>query len=265
MYTLSTLDQLRARLGIASTDTADDTRLLSALQAAAAQIERAAGRHFCPHQKALQHNYTSSLELLLDDDLLELSAITNGDGRALTLSDVIPVPDEAPYGVLRLTGGSAFTWSTSPVQAITVTGLWGWHDRPAEMWRVSGDTVQNNPLTSSATTLTVTDADGSDNESLTPRFQVGHLLKIENEFLRVTAVNTVVNVLTVLRGVNGTTAASHTLNTSIYTYQPPAELNALALRWASWLYKEADSATFDSAPENLQSALIYFQRVGVKV
>src|SRR6185436_13702504 len=169
------------RLGLASTDTTDDARLLSALQAAAAQIERATGRRFCPRQRAIQHNYTSSLELLLDDDLLELTSLTNGDNTAINLTDVIPVPDEAPYSYLRLTGSSAFTWNTSPLKAVTVNGIWGWHDRPSEMWRVSSDTVQNNPLSSSATTLTVTDSDGADSEALTPRFQVGHLLKIDSE------------------------------------------------------------------------------------
>ncbi len=265
MYTLSTLDQLRTRLGLASTDTADDQRLLTALQAAAAHIERTANRRFCPRRAAIQHNYSSSLELLLDDDLLELISLTNGDGSSITLTDIIPVPDEAPFGFLRLTGGSAFNWNTSPLQAVTVSGIWGWHERPAEMWRVSGDTVQDNPLSSSATTLTVTDADGADGEGSFPRFQVGHLLQIDTEYLRVIAVNTLTNMLTVLRAANGTTAASHTLNTPIYIYQPPAELNTLALRWASWLYKEADSAAFEAAPDVLAEALASFQRVAVKV
>ncbi|MCA0457855.1 MAG: hypothetical protein LCI00_28070 [Chloroflexi bacterium] len=264
MYTISSLDQLRARLGLANTDTADDPRLLTAAAAATAAIERAAGRRFLPRQKAIQHNYTSSLELLLDDDLLELTGLTNG-GSTIALNDVIPAPDEAPYCYLRLTGSSAFTWVTSPLQAITVSGIWGWHDRPISMWRLSGDSVQNNPLTSGATTLTVTDADGTDDDSRFPRFQVGHLLRIDSEYLAVTAVNTITNVLTVQRAANGTTAASHALNTPIYTYQPPAELNALALRWASWLYKQADTAAFEAAPDALTDALIPFRRVGVKV
>jgi hypothetical protein len=265
MYTLSTLDQLRARLGLAAAETADNTRLLVALQAASAQIERAAGRRFCPRAAALQHNYTSALELLLDDDLLELTSLTNGDGSAISLSTVITIPDEFPASFLRLTGSSAFIWTLSPVQAITVTGIWGWHDRPVEMWRGSGDTVQNNPLSSGATAITVSDADGADAESETPRFQVGHLLKIESEYLRVLAVNTGTNVLTVLRGVNGTSAASHALNTPISTYQPPADVQQLALRWASWLYKEPDSASFTTAPDTLLDDLAPLRRLKVKV
>jgi hypothetical protein len=133
------------------------------------------------------------------------------------------------------------------------------------MWRGTGDTVQNNPMNSSTSSLTVSDADGVDSEGSLPRFQVGHLLKIDSEYLRVTAINTVTNVVSVLRAVNGTSAASHTLNTPIYAYQPPAELNILSLRWASWLYKEADSAAFEAAPDTLQAALSAFRRVAVKV
>jgi hypothetical protein len=265
MYILATLDQLRARLNLAAADTSDNTRLLAALSAASAQIERAAGRRFCPRLAALQHNYTSALELLLDDDLLELTALTNGDSSAISLSDVITVPDEFPASLLRLTGSSAFVWDISPLQAITVTGMWGWHDRPAEMWRSSGDTVQDNPLDSSATSITVSDADSTDAENETPRFQVGHLLKIESEYVRVTVVNTSTNVLTVLRGVNGTTAASHALNTPIYTYQPSADVNQLALRWASWLYKEPDNAAFTDTPNTLLELLDAVRRVRVKV
>jgi hypothetical protein len=265
MYTLTTLYQLREHLGLAAADTADDARLLNALQAAASQIERAAGRRFCPRRAALQHNFTTSLELLLDDDLLELISLTNGDGSSLNINEVIPVPDEPPFSLLRLTGGSAFTWNTSPLQAITLTGLWGWHDRPADMWRSTGDTVQNNPLSSATTTLTVVDADGADSEGQSPRFQIGHMLKIDSEYLRVTAVNTATNMLTVLRGVNGATAASHTLNTVIYAYQPPAELNALALRWAAWLYKEPDTVALSSAAATLSDALTPLRRIAVKV
>ncbi len=265
MYTISTLNQLRSRLNLATAETTDDARLLTALQAAAAQIERAAGRRFCPRLDALQHNFTSVLELLLDDDLLQLTSVTNGDGSTVNLSDVIAIPDEAPYGLLRLTGSGAFIWTLSKVQAITITGVWGWHDHPAEMWRGSGDTVQNNPLGASATTITVTDADGVDAENESPRFQVGHLLKIESEYLRVLAVNTSTNILTVLRGVNGTSAASHALNTPIYTYQPPLDVNQLSLRWASWLYKEPDSAAFSALPDALAADLAAFRRVEAKL
>jgi hypothetical protein len=266
MYTIATLYQLRQRLGLAASETADDPRLLAALQAAAAQIERAADRSFCPRIATIAHtvNPRYSTELLLDDDLLELTSLTNGDGSAIPLNNVLTLPAEGTIGVLRLTGSYAFVWNETPTHAVNVTGKWGWHDHWTEAWRSSSDTVQNNPLGSSATTITVADADGVDAENESPRFQVGHLLKIEDEYLRVLAVSTGTNVLTVLRGVSGTTAASHVQNTPISVYQPALDAMQLNLRWASWLYKEPDNRGFSYAPADLVKSLAALRRVTVK-
>jgi hypothetical protein len=264
MYVLTTLHALRARLGLAAAETADDLRLLNAMQAAAYGIERATGRRFSPRLASIRHTVTHPTALLLDDDLLELTALTNGDGSSLNLNNLIKVPDTTPYGGLMLTGGQLYTWNETRVHAITVTGIWGYHDRWSDAWLDSGDTVQNNPLSSGGTTITVTDADGADSDLETPRFQVGHLLRIESEYLRITAVNTATNILTVQRGVNGTTPAAHAQNTPIYTYQPPTDVAALALRWASWLYREPDTSTFAPAPANLMEALAPLRRATVK-
>jgi hypothetical protein len=262
MYLLNTLYALRARLGLAAADTAEDARLLTALQTATAHIERATGRRFAPRQATLQHTVRYPTELLLDDDLLELTTLANGDGTTIPLNTVICLPDDAPTGGLLLIAGSSFIWSQTPTQSISVSGIWGWHNRWNTAWRNSADTVQNNPLSSGASTLTVTDADGADSELETPRFQVGHLLKIENEYLRVLAVNTATNVLTVLRGVNGTTAAAHALNTAIYTYQPPLDVAAISLRLAVALYREPDTATATAA---ILDSLSPYRRSLVKV
>jgi hypothetical protein len=261
MYTLATLHYLRQHLGLEASDTADDVRLLAALTAATAEIERAVERRFSPRYAALRHSVTHSVELLLDADLLELVSLTNGDGTLINPAEVVLLPSEVPAGVLRLIN-STFTWEETPLNAVTVTGLWGWHDRWAAAWRASGDTVQNNPLTASAVSLTVSDADGADNTGETPRFQVGQLLKIEAEYLWVLAVNLTTNTLTVERGANGTTAASHVQTTPIFIYQPPSDIVALVLRRAAWFYREADQP--DLPPENVDIPLASLRRSGVK-
>jgi hypothetical protein len=63
--------------------------------------------------------------------------------------------------------------------------------------------------------------------------------------------------------VCGTSAAFHAQNTPVYTYQPPADIAALALRWAAWLYREPDTAA--ALPDNLLEVLLPLRRVGVKV
>lgn len=267
MYTLATLHQLRQRLGLSASDTGDDARLLGALQAASAQIERSSGRRFSPHVATLAHdvNPRHPDELLLADDLLQLDSITNGDGSSIDVVDVITLPEAAldgPISVLRLAGGRAFNWTETPLRAVAVSGIWGWHDRWTRAWFDSGDTVQDNPLNSSSSTITVSDADGADSYGISPRFQIGQLLRLEDEYVRVLAVNTATNMLTVLRGVNGTTAAAHDQNTVIQVYQPPLDLEMLCLRWAMWLYKEPDNRAFATTPAALMVALGGLRRVG---
>jgi hypothetical protein len=257
MYTLTTLHQLRIRLGLATTDTADDPQLLTALQHASRQIETTCGRRFSPHQRTLRHTITEATELLLDDDLLELLTLTNGDSTTIPLSDVLTQPTTAPHSLLYLTQGRVFTWQTTPRQAITVTGIWGWHDRPADQWRNSNDAL-NIIIGSTNTSLTLVNINGTDSSLESPRIQVGHLLRIDSEYLRVLAVNPATNQITVLRGVNGTTAASHAYATPIFTYQPAPDIIALTLRWAAMLYKEADHSL--TPPPSLTRDLLPFRR-----
>jgi hypothetical protein len=266
MYVLSTLHRLRQMLGFASSDTADDLRLIEALKSASSAIERATGRRFTPRVAAIQHDLgILSNELMLMDDLLELTSIADATG-SIPLADVLLMPDTddiTPVGWLQLTNGRTFSWGLSPARAVTLTGTWGWHDRYPQAWRSSGDSVQNNPLTSIATTLTVSDADGADSATETPRFQVGQLLKVGTEFMRVMSVNTVTNQLTVLRGMNGTTAASQPLNTPISVFQPPTEVEALALQLAVALYRQPDLDEAMTIPAGLVDQLTALRRLRV--
>jgi hypothetical protein len=71
----------------------------------------------------------------------------------------------------------------------------------------TADTVADSPLTDSATTINITtDADN---------FAVGETIQIGDEKCRVTAIDSVYDRLTVVRGVYGTTPASHIATTPI--------------------------------------------------
>lgn len=233
MYTIGTLYQLQSYLDL--TDGVDDARLLGALQAAAVHLERLAGRRFCPYVATLMHDITGKGELLLDDDLLALNSLT--DTAQINLDDVRVLPGSA----LMLTNGRTFTYHETPVQAVAVDGVWGWHEDWDNAWRDSGDTVGDDPLDSTTTTITITSATGTDTAHESPRFQVGHLLKIGAEYLRVLAVTE--TALTVLRGLQGTTATTHAIETPIFTYQPVRDVANLHIRLAAWLYKSPDSRT----------------------
>jgi hypothetical protein len=235
MYTIATLHHLRRSLGLADADTSEDVRLMDALRAASAQIERAAGRHFLPRRTALIHRVgIDETELLLDDDLLELTSVEDANGT-IPLEDVELLPANGPASVLLMKNGRFFTAGET---GVTVTGVWGWHDDWTQAWRSSSDSVADDPLSSTTITVSVQDADGLDGEFEAPRFQVGQLLAIEAEYLRVIRVDTTLNRLYTQRGVGGTESVSHLHFTNILVYQPPRDVHDLTTRWAAYLYKQ---------------------------
>ncbi len=258
---LATLYALRQDLGFAASDTAEDARLLSCLTAATALIESGAGRRFRPslatRPQSIDPRHAS--EILLDADLLTLQSVTHGANEVIALNQL-----QVLAGRLSYLNGQSFRYIDSPEMAVNVTGIWGFHEDWANAWRQSSDSVQNAPLTSSATALTVTDADGTDINGVLPRFQVGQLLQIEAEYVSVISVNTVTNVLTVRRGVQGTPAASHAQNIVISIYQPPRAVELLCLRVAGWLYREPNTINATAMPPMLAPALQMIRRVRVR-
>ncbi len=243
MIVYATLTQLRQRLSVPDGDTADDGRLLVALRQATAQIDRYTARRFAPVIHTRRLDYQSPYSLRLDIDLLELLALTNGDGTALDVSDaeLLPTGDGPKSAILLDPSGVPFTYHLRPQAAIQVRGIWGWHDAWSQAWRDSSDAVADDPLSADSSTVTVSDADGADAAGESPRFQVGQLLRIEDEYLHVTAVDAAANTLSAIRGVRGTAAASHAQGTPIEVYLPPLDVQALCLRWAVWLYQQVEA------------------------
>jgi hypothetical protein len=260
MNLIATLYALRQHLGFAASDTADDARLLAALEAASTTIERRTRRRFTPHVATIAHSIDrhNVRELLLTDDLLELQSLTNGDGSSIDLNDVVVLRSMA----LRLTNGAAFIHEDTPEDAVSVTGIWGYHPDWSHAWSDSGDTVQDNPLPDTATAITVSDADAPNIDG-TARFQVGQVLQLESEYVRVLAVDSALKVLTVARSINGTTAASHVSGPTIEVYQPSADVVQLCLRWARWLYKAPDAPSWN-IPPILLDTLDGLRRISVK-
>jgi hypothetical protein len=236
MNTLVTLFALRQHIGLADDDTRDDARLLAVLVAATNAIEARTRRIYTPYQATLAHSIDPRRprHLSLYKDLLSLQGIVNGDGTSPALADVQALRDGTLY--LR-TGG--FVYRDTPQNAVQVTGIWGYHPQWDDAWASTGDSVQDASLSASATAITVTAATAPTTQG-TPRFQVGQLLQIEAEYLRVLEVDDASNTLTVARGVRGTTAQSHVQGQAIAVYHPPARVAMLCLQWAHWLYKVPD-------------------------
>lgn len=258
MYTIATLDDLRAYLGLIPG--VEETRLLAALQGASAQIERLAGRRFCPRYAALslRADRAHPGTLLLPDDLLELETLTCDGVADIPLATVERIPGgDGPASLLVLTG-----WTCDAGARLTIGGVWGWHDAWSLAWRDSGADVPAGGWPAAGGLLPVDDATGPDSVGEVPRFQVGHLLRCGAELLRVLAVQA--DTITVQRGVNGSTALEHPAGTPVATYQPPADVRALVVRWAAWLYREADQAEPGAFPPGLSATLNPLRRERVR-
>jgi hypothetical protein len=266
MNIYATLTDARRHLDLSSAQTGDDL------------IDAYAGRRFYPVRQTVTYSYDDPALLLLHDDLLALNSLTNGDGSALSASvyHLHPAKTAVKSSVLLDRTQAVFTHDGDPVDAITVDGTWGFHPDWANAWVSSGDSVQDNPLSSGATALTVSDADAPESTGYGQRFAVGQLIRIESEYLHVLAVNASANTLTVARGVNGTTAASHAQGTAIERYCPPEDIRQACLRVATWLYKQQDAGFAVAAgslrgqmivpaalPEDVQQVLAPYTRVRV--
>jgi hypothetical protein len=191
--------------------TGEGSFVLGLIREVSGIINARAGRQFAPivatrYFDAIRD--VDGLNLLIDKDLLAITSATNGDGVVITAGQRTTLPKNlTPYHAIRLlsSAGVSWTYATDPDDAISVAGIWGYHDDYANAWEL-------------LTTLgaAMTDATGTSATLATGAGNPGELWKIDNEFLYLSARPT--TTATLVRGVNGSTAASHLISTPIYRW-----------------------------------------------
>jgi hypothetical protein len=265
----ATLHQVRQYLGLAADETGDDARLTELINGATASIDEYCGRRFDPRRDTLLFDVPVQTQetigvygvflsqrltvLNLKQDLANAIAITNGDGTTVDLATVLFEPGNSyPKTRIRMknTGDGWMPNSDGETrQVISVDGIWCFHRRYDDAWVDTLDTVQNDPLASGATSVTVADADGAAGDGASNRFQVGNLIRFgstdDGEYAFVAGVNPTGNTLTTTRGYNGTTAAQQAKGTKIYVFRPQANVMLAAIRLVVWRYRQKDSDVFD--------------------
>lgn len=195
--------------------------------------------------------YDTADTLLLDDDLLQVIALTTNNGATtisssdywLKTGDSYNYP---PYDRVQLKPNGTttlFNYADTPYQANALTGDWGYHEYYDEAWQLV-DYV-DTAINSTETQVTVGDVDGEDELGLSPRFKVQQLGRFGNsaqaEMFYVTNKSVDHDTLTIKRGVNGTTAAAQAAGTAIYLYRPMVELKYALEVLATWAYRRKDS------------------------
>jgi len=246
MNEYTTLADLKEYLTI--TDSNSDQMLRGFVTDASEMFNAETHRHFYPLTEIRYFDHPDNpTQLGLDDDLLEVKTFTtqNGD-TAVVATDYFKMCGDGynvqPYDRLVMdTDGDVpiLLFSGTPQQANAITGIWGYHDD----WDNAFDAVDvlKEDATADATSLTVADADGADLSGITPRLKVQHTIQVGSEHLYVTAVNVTTNVLTVRRGVNGTTAVAHSADDSVEVFRPIEDVGRAVKRLAAWLYAQRDT------------------------
>lgn len=133
--------------------------------------------------------------------------------------------------------------------AITITGWWGHHSNYVQAYtNMETVTVANGTVT----TITVADA---------ALYDTYDYIRLEDELLWITSRNEATEVLTVERGVNGTTAAAHAAQTIRRYNVQPAVQHALT-RFVAWAYDNRSNfgtLQFTDGSAVVQSMPVYVQ------
>lgn len=226
------------KLELGTTQTTDDNLLRSKILAAIRDLEgpQKLGRYIEPRVATRYYQEGDIMadgRLSVGEDLLSVTALTNADGTSLASSAYWLEPrNVTPFWYVRLKSGYAWDWETDG--QITVAGVWGWHKDYGHAWADSGEQVEDAAgMTATQTTITLGGVKS---------FEPMQLIKIDSEFMRVLSCT---SVLTVQRGVNGSTAATHAKDTTISIWLPCDDTSEMVIRMAAYLYRMKDSQVYD--------------------
>lgn len=255
----TTVADLRATY-LKSNQVTDDVLLLDMIRAVSRDIDRLSVKRFYPR---IETRYLDppflSAQALVDGDargyplpryrelaldvgedgwLLAVTTLANGDGTSIASSKYNLVPkNSTPYYAIKLKQAADVSWEPDSdgnyEQVIALTGVWGYHNDYAHAWEDTLGTVQNaTEITAGGTSLLVQ----------TGKVKAGYLLKIGTEYLYVSALTVAAtDTATVVRGVNGSTAAAHANGTAISRWAVSAELELLCRQAAAATYKLRDN------------------------
>jgi hypothetical protein len=238
-HTYADRDQFVARMidGGLDTWTASDAVLLDVLASASRRVDEFVARSgfgsgFGPRIGTNRYDGTGDAKLQLHDDLLTLTSVdvldgTGGTSRTFTdEDDFYKQPyDTSPYRRLLLHGEGTYSIWTPGKRVVSIPGSWGYQSVTEDAGTTLNEEVDDSE----------TDVDVASGAAIA----IGQTLLIDSEQMYVKSIST--NTLTIERGANGTTAATHSNGASIdrYLYPDDVEDATLLVAQRRWRSKEA--------------------------
>ncbi len=232
----ASLTELKGILGI--TSTTDDTVMRKILESASRSIETYCNRRF---YSTSETKYFDGAVTLWIPDLLSINASglkTDEDGDG-TYENTYATTDYILYGggledTLNLypktrieinLNGDYGSFGYGVKNSVQIAGVWGYGDGTSATPYVA-DTTTAEALDASETGVDVTSA---------ANLSAGMTILADSEQMYITSVSS--NTLTVERGVNGTTAATHDTAKQLYYYRYPRDIMQACLDLSIALYQ----------------------------
>lgn len=244
-------DLTTAKAALSVTGTADDAALLFRLEVASRWIDNHCGRHFYAASEV--RHFTALKDGGVDvDDLLSVTTLkTDEDGDrtyevtwAVTDYDLLPF-NKYPKHRVEVTPDGSYVFPTI-AKGVQLTGLWGYGDGDSATPYGDSGAATNEELDSSETGVTVSSG---------PAFAVGQTILVESEQMYITGIAT--NDLTVVRGVNGTTAAAHATAKPVFIWRYPDPIKQACLLETARLWARKDAPFgISGAPEFGETAIV---------
>jgi hypothetical protein len=208
---------------------ASSALLLDLIEQQSRVIDDYCRRHF--YVKTETRYYTpASAELVYVKDMLaitELATDSDDDNTYPTIwaaTDYVAEPRNE-YPIMKIHQARNGRYDFPMLQdGIRITGTCGYGDGTADPWTAA--TTTGTIATTNGTTLTLSSASA---------IVAGQTIKIESEQMYVSAVST---SATVVRGVNGTTAAAHT-GAAVYTSHVPECIRLACIQLSLDAYEDA--------------------------
>lgn len=126
----TTLADIKARANIPTADTTIDSILEGYVEAASRLLDGEIQRTFYARTETHYFDIPEGRVLRMDDDLLTVTSLTNGDGTLIASTNYITVPkNRAPYYAVKLTENSTVYWNVNSYgnseAVIALAGTWG--------------------------------------------------------------------------------------------------------------------------------------------
>ena len=221
-----------------------DSRLLELLEDVSRWVDQHCNRHFFSLQATRAFDVEGGSSRILVPDLIRITALksdsdgdnrfetawASGDYRLYPLNAEPNQPWGRPYSRIEVGSGGRGRAEGRPrfpagKSAVQIAGVWGFR----EELRTSAAVVDGKGVDSSG---------GSFGVNGGMPFSAGDTLLIGSEQLYVTAVGT--NMLTAVRGVNGTRAAHHAASSAVQVYRYPAGVAEACLVQTARMWKRKD-------------------------